>query len=325
MVTSILTVMEQVVELFLMIGVGVACSRVGMITRRGAAQLTSFLLYLVAPTLILVSLTGTDTDIGPEDLAMAFGLALLAHGLGILVSCLFFRKEPDARKRIFRFAAVYSNTGFMGIPLVQAVVGPEGVIYASIFVVVFNVVVWTHGYGLMSGGQRTGMKKLLLNPGLLALAVGLPMFFFGLAFPPGAPGASGELFRSQYAPGYGDHWLQYCPGISPGIFLRFENAGGLCPAAAGGAGNLFCGGSGAAAGTSAAALLCHPGQRAGCRQYSALCLPVWNRRPPGLQGCGRYHPVLYCNHACIRGGGPMGLWNALREPFSQRRHIIKKR
>lgn len=183
MVTSILTVMEQVVELFLMIGVGVVCSRVGMITRRGAAQLTSFLLYLVAPTLILVSLTGTDTDIGPEDLAMAFGLALLAHGLGILVSCLFFRKEPDARKRVFRFAAVYSNTGFMGIPLVQAVVGPEGVIYASIFVVVFNVVVWTHGYGLMSGGQRTGMKKLLLNPGLLALAVGLPMFFLDWHFP----------------------------------------------------------------------------------------------------------------------------------------------
>ena len=91
MVTSILTVMEQVVELFLMIGVGVVCSRVGMITRRGAAQLTSFLLYLVAPTLILVSLTGTDTDIGPEDLAMAFGLALLAHGLGILVSCGVFQ------------------------------------------------------------------------------------------------------------------------------------------------------------------------------------------------------------------------------------------
>lgn len=183
MVTSILTVVLKVAELFLMIGVGVICVKTGMITRRGVSQLTSLLLYIVAPSLIVSSLATDESAISLDKLALSAGLAILAHVLGIVLSWLFFRHEPESRRRVFRFAMVYSNTGFMGMPLVQAVVGEEGVIYASIFIAVFNVFAWTHGYGLMSGGERSDIKKILLNPGIIGLVIGLPLFFLRCPLP----------------------------------------------------------------------------------------------------------------------------------------------
>lgn len=178
MVNSVGTVVLKVAELFLMIGVGVVCARMGMLTRRGVSQLTSLLLYIVAPCLIVASLSGQHDDIESADLGLAFGLAIGAHLLAIGISQLLFSRQPDGVRRVLRFAAVYSNTGFMGLPLVQAVVGESGVVYASIFMAVFNVFVWTHGFGLMSGGKRWNVKKILLNPGVLALLIGLPLFFF---------------------------------------------------------------------------------------------------------------------------------------------------
>lgn len=183
MVTSLLTVIPKVAQLFLMVGVGAVCFRVGMLTRRGVSQLTSLLLYLVAPCLIVSSLAGQGKGIAPSELVLSLVLAVLAHLLAIGLSFLFFRREPAPRKRVLRFSLIYSNTGFMGIPLVQAVVGQEGVVYASVFIAVFNVFAWTHGYGLMSGGQNSGWKKAVLNPGVLALAVGLPLFFLGWELP----------------------------------------------------------------------------------------------------------------------------------------------
>lgn len=183
MVNSMITVVTKVAELFLMVGVGAACFRLGVLTRRGVSQLTTLLLYVVAPCLIVSSLSGEGGDISPGDLALSLVLAVLAHLLAIALSFLFFRKEPLPRQRVLRFALIYSNTGFMGMPLVQAVVGTQGVVYASVFIAVFNVFVWTHGYGLMSGGQHSGWKKIALNPGVIALLIGLPLFFGGWKLP----------------------------------------------------------------------------------------------------------------------------------------------
>ena len=94
-----------------------------MITKRGAKQITAILLYVVTPCLIVSSLQSIIGQIGIKDLASAVLWSAFAIGLAILVSMLFFRRNPDHQKKILRFAVSYSNSGFMGIPLVQAVFG----------------------------------------------------------------------------------------------------------------------------------------------------------------------------------------------------------
>ena len=60
--------------------------------------------------------------------------------------------------------------------------GDTGVVYGSFFVVVFNLICWTYGYAMMSGGGLN-LKTALLNPGIIGLAVGLPVYFLRLELP----------------------------------------------------------------------------------------------------------------------------------------------
>ena len=114
---------------------------------------------------------------------MAVAISALSMFISIAITYGLFRKEPDERKKVLRFCIVFSNAGFMGIPLIQAIVGETGVIYGSFFVVVFNVISWTYGYQMMSGGQKISLKVIFLNPGVVGIAIGLPIFFFNLQMP----------------------------------------------------------------------------------------------------------------------------------------------
>ena len=92
-----------------------------------------------------------------------------------------------------RFAAVYGNTSFMGLPLIQAVLGGEAVMIAVVGVAVFNTVTWTQGRVLIGGRTELSVKKVALNPGVLGLAVGLLLFFTGWRLPGPVDSAVGYL------------------------------------------------------------------------------------------------------------------------------------
>lgn len=183
MLNSFFTVMERVFTLFLMIGAGFACGRLGAVTSRGARQLTSILFYIVTPAMIIFSLQSMIGKVSLINLLSAGGLGVLCMTVGILVSYGIFRKKVNERKKVLRFAAAYSNCGFMGLPLAQAVLGQAGAAYASMFIVIFNFFVWTHGYCSMSGSRKVNWGRVLINPGLVGLVVGLPLFALSFRLP----------------------------------------------------------------------------------------------------------------------------------------------
>ena len=76
-----------------------------------------------------------------------------------------------------------ATRGSWASPLVQGIVGEKGVVYGSFFIAVFNVICWTYGYRMMSGGAKVSLRTVLLNPGIIGLAVGLPLYFLGLQLP----------------------------------------------------------------------------------------------------------------------------------------------
>ncbi|MGX8709838.1 MAG: AEC family transporter [bacterium] len=183
MLISFLTIFEKVVILFIMIFIGYLCGKTGMVTKRGAQQITSILLYVVTPCLIIASLQSIIGQIGIKELISAVFWSAFAMGLAILASMLFFRKKPDYQKKILRFAAAYSNSGYMGIPLVEAVFGSAGVAYASMYNAVFSFFMWTHGYTSVSSKRAPGWKKIATNPGIIGLAVAFPLFAFSIRLP----------------------------------------------------------------------------------------------------------------------------------------------
>ena len=60
-----------------------------------------------------------------------------------------FNKEPDGRRQVLKFGAMFSNCGFMGFPMVQEVLGDRGMVYAAIINTIVTVAMWTVGFVVM--------------------------------------------------------------------------------------------------------------------------------------------------------------------------------
>lgn len=176
-------VTEKVLILFLMIFAGYACGKLRVITENGAREMTSVLFYIVTPCLIVSSLQSTIGRVGMGQLAACGALSVLVMAACILASLPFFRRSAPEKGKVLRFAAAYSNCGFIGLPLAQATVGDAGAAYASMFIAVYNFFVWTHGLSSMQREKKLDTKQILLNPGILGLAAGLPLFAFSIRLP----------------------------------------------------------------------------------------------------------------------------------------------
>ena len=182
MMESAAVVAEKVIVLFIMIAAGYGCARAGALKEEGTLQLTNILFYVVTPCLIVNSLQNTMGIVDLGQLLLAGGLSFVSMGLAIVLCPLLFRRAEEKKKRMMRFCTIYSNCGFMGLPLAQAILGDTGAAYASVFVVAYNILVWTHGVGML-GARSMNLKKALLNPGLIGLAAGLPLFMLGVRLP----------------------------------------------------------------------------------------------------------------------------------------------
>jgi malate permease and related proteins len=183
MLSSFMTISQKVLILFIMIAVGYVCGKIGLVTKRGAQQITSVLFYVVTPCLTISSLQSIIGQVSLNNILICALLAAAAMLVAIVISVQFFRKSTYERRKVLRFASAYSNCGFIGIPLVQAVLGGTGVAYASMFGAIYNFFVWSHGYAEMSGKRSIKIKQIILNPGLAGLAIGLPLFAFSYRIP----------------------------------------------------------------------------------------------------------------------------------------------
>ena len=171
----------QVLVMFLLMAVGYICRRIGMITEAGSAEMNRLLIMVVAPAVIINSYNSPfDAELFRQ-ICDGFLLAVIAHVIALALAFIFIRGK-DEKSRIDRFGTLLSNSGFMGIPLVEGIVGSEGVLYGSFFIAVFNIFCWTYGYVMMGGG-KVRLKALLLNPGLIGLVIGLPLYLLDVPVP----------------------------------------------------------------------------------------------------------------------------------------------
>lgn len=183
MMEAFLAVTAKVAVILIFIVLGYVTVKFGMFSQKGLGEITSFLLYVVTPCLIVDSFLSAESGaLDAWSLLLAVVLPAVSMFMSIAGSYLLFKKEEPNRRKVLRFALIFCNVGFMGVPLVQGIVGAEGVLFSSFFIVVFNVISWTYGYTMMGGG-KIRIKTLLMNPGVIGLVIGLPLYFFDVQLP----------------------------------------------------------------------------------------------------------------------------------------------
>ncbi len=185
-----MAVLNQIFVLFSLILVGYVVKKLKIVNDDFQAGIAPLVMNVTLPAFILSSMT---FEFSVETLkssgiliAISFGLYGVAFILSKLYSNIF--KNEDKQRAVLEYAIMFSNTGYMGYPVVAQLFGQKGVFYAAIYNLSFTILIWTYGVDLLSGKQSETMSIknrliALINPGLIAVLIGFSMFLLGLTFP----------------------------------------------------------------------------------------------------------------------------------------------
>ena len=170
---------KQVAVLFLLIFAGFSCVKTGAVKIEAKKAFSDLLIYLIVPAMVINSyLTEFDPKV-LQNLLQSFALSAALLLLGLVITFLLtLRIGKEKNTPILRFACIFSNAAYMGFPLIQALFGAEGLLYASAYVTVFNILLWTVGYAMVSGKVRPGevLHSILTTPVLWSVLLGLTLY-----------------------------------------------------------------------------------------------------------------------------------------------------
>jgi hypothetical protein len=182
-------ILPPITVLMTLMVLGLVLGRFKILGKEFNRGLNFLILKISFPCLILVSMQKPFS----AQLAVLGGWAWLVslalYTVLFLVSLLIFRwstLDPE-RKGIYRFIVMFSNVGFMGFPLMEALWGRDSIFLGALFNINFNLFVFSVGIWVLTKHKTRGgfpLKEILVNPGLWATLVGFLLFLFSLSLPP---------------------------------------------------------------------------------------------------------------------------------------------
>ncbi|NLY43643.1 MAG: AEC family transporter [Clostridiaceae bacterium] len=179
-------VSNQVLILFFIMIIGFYAKKKDIINNSTSKKLSELLLKITNPLLVISSFQISFTEEIMHNVTTLFIFSIAAHVFSILLGQILFFKYRGSTKKIMKFSAIYSNCGFMGIPVLESLYGKAGVLFASVYIAVFNIFVWTNGVMIFSDKKKMDkdtFKKALLNPGIISVIIGLFLFIFSIELP----------------------------------------------------------------------------------------------------------------------------------------------
>ncbi len=179
-----INVLTQVIILFILIFIGVILTKAKVLNGTAVKSMTDFVLLLVTPCVIIKSFMREFEPALLKQLLISVAATFLIHIGFIIFSRIILKSKDISAQKVLQFGVIFSNCGFMSIPLQQAVLGDEGVFFAASYIAIFNVFVWSYGVLLMSGDKKyLTPKKLIINPGIIGVTIGLVIFLLSIPVP----------------------------------------------------------------------------------------------------------------------------------------------
>lgn len=189
MLSVVQGILPPITVLMSLMVLGLVLGRFKVLGREFNRGLNFLLLRITFPSLVLVSMQRPYSAQVAVLGGWAFLVSLVLYTTLFLLSLLIFRwstLDPD-RKGIYRFIVMFSNVGFMGFPLMEALWGRESIFLGALFNINFNLFVFSVGIWVLTKHKNQGgfpFKEILVNPGLWATLVGFLFFLTSFSLPP---------------------------------------------------------------------------------------------------------------------------------------------
>jgi len=221
METSIIISQIFILAVVVLIGVIAAWAKVLTVTAKD--MLSKVIFNISLPLMLFTNFLKLEAT--PKLLANSF-IVLSVSGFVILfmlfagwvMTRIFKIKGREAA--VFKAHSMFGNTIFLGFPLITALYGVEGLLYASMFQLVSNLIMWTVGVVVLTHGDGKSWRKSIvrvLNPNTVATLSGLLFFILSIKLPP-------LLVKPLMELGSANTWLSM---LYIGAMLVLADVGGL--------------------------------------------------------------------------------------------------
>lgn len=175
------------IVLFSIMAIGYIAGKTGAMTIEGNKVISKLLNFITNPCNILYSALCSERILTNLEVFEIMGLAIGLYVVLILFAQLIPRllRVPEGQASQYKFMVIFSNMGYMGIPVISAIYGPEAVIEVSIFIMVYYVTLYTYGIVLICGGGKDQKFQLknLLSPMMFATVIGLVCYLCDVRVP----------------------------------------------------------------------------------------------------------------------------------------------
>ena len=185
---DIKVVIGQMIVLFALMGLGFLLYRVNILDLNTNSKLTSLVLSVTTPCMVLNSVLCTKKYSDPQTIFTILGIAVVTYivtpFIGILINKLL--RVPTNQTGLYVFMTVFSNIGFIGYPIMKAIFGNDSVFHTSLFGMVFNIMLFTLGVYLIGIGQQRNNKlnlKNLITPGVICSFLALILYLLHIRAP----------------------------------------------------------------------------------------------------------------------------------------------
>lgn len=181
------TTVMQIVSLFLIMIVGYILRKCNVFDDASNARFTRLIIYVSLPAQIVKAFATNQGIVSNKEVLSMFGISALAYLLYAIIGFAFniIFRVPKNKKGTYLFMMMFGNVGFMGFPLTEALLGEEALIYAVIFNVIFNLLVYSFGIFMISKKDddfRFSYKKLLNMP-LTSAVISIILYFCKIQIP----------------------------------------------------------------------------------------------------------------------------------------------
>lgn len=191
---------QKVILMAVLVALGVIMRKAKKADGQLTKGLGDIVVYLSQPAMIIYSFTAAEFSRRILITALCvFLFSLLFHAAYYALAKLLYKNAPEKQRTVLRFSTVFTNAGFMGIPLISQLISPEAAIYATFYVVAFNIYNWSLGCYIYTGDRSyISAKKMLINPATVPTYIGLAIYI--LAGTVTLPAALSPAFESFIVP-----------------------------------------------------------------------------------------------------------------------------
>jgi hypothetical protein len=178
-------VINQVIILFLLAGIGFVAGKAGVFKPEHKTVLSKMLLTIALPCMLIDAIMSTTDRLSGRDFAVTLSISVGTYIVGFILAMIIprFMKAKKEQKGVYSFSMLYTNVGFLGFPVLAMVLGSSAVIYAIIFNITYYATFYPLGMYMLRGTRTRPTLKEMFPPFTIAFIIALAFYFLKITLP----------------------------------------------------------------------------------------------------------------------------------------------